>query len=254
MKRLILLFLISLSFANETLIKNLIGEYKFQTFKALLAPIINNDNIEENVKYLISNGLLDLNANKNEITPTFIFKTQAPLFDTKILYKTLKTIGYYSFYPTHIEKNNNLYKITLNIKTSEYINPINFIQTISQNGCQVVNIKKDENFTYFLNCEDRILNTILLSDEFKKEINAKGVYFISPNGFSKIEIKTSKFDNWYPYVVFYDKNLHIINIIDMDVSTNDLLLDIPEDCEYIKIADNFTKENFKRGIWIKGLQ
>jgi len=67
-------------------------------------------------------------------------------------------------------------------------------------------------------------------------------------------ITTSKLDNWYPYVVFFDKNLNILNIIAKENSQKTIYLDIPQECAYIKISDNYSKTNFKRGITIKGIK
>lgn len=254
MKKIVLIFIFILSFANEQIIKNLIGEYKFETFNGLLEPIIDEENVKTQITYLISNGLLKLKFNYiKTIHPTFVFKNPNPIFDTKILYKNLKKLGYYYFYPIKISKDEN-YSITLEMKSIQYINPVSLINLMEKNGCNLIDIKKEENFTYFFNCEDRYLTTYQLSEKLKKLIKANGVYFISPNGFNKIEIKTSKLDFWYPYIVFYDENLNIISITEMDVAVNSLLLDIPEECAYIKITDNFTKENFKRGILVKGIK
>ncbi|WP_024787137.1 MULTISPECIES: hypothetical protein [unclassified Lebetimonas] len=55
---------------------------------------------------------------------------------------------------------------------------------------------------YYIDCENAYLPAFPLTGEEKKLINAKGEYWVNPNGFKKIKIVTSKFDNWYPYIVF----------------------------------------------------
>ncbi len=253
-KLLILLISIFLYADNSAFIKNLIGKDKFQTYYELIKPILNENNITSTVKYLQDNGLIELFFDKpTTIHPTFIFKNNNPILETKILYKTLNYMGYYYFYPTHISKKET-YSITLEMKSTHYIDPLLFINTISQNGCNVVDISKSKNYTYKIDCENAYLNTIKVVDKNVKILNAKGIYFINPNGYKKIKISTSKFDKWYPYIVFFDKNLNILNIISKHIHQKNIILNIPSECKYIKISDTFTKENFKRGIQIKGIK
>jgi hypothetical protein len=240
---------------NSKLIKNLIGPERFNTYYELLKPVLNETSLEKTLKYLQNNGLLDIFFDKPRlIHPTFIFKNSNPIFNTVILYKTLDSLGYYYFYPVNIIKKQTTYKLTLEMKSTHFIDPLLFTNTISQYGCKILNIKKEKNYTYTLNCTDETLDTLKVINKKTKLLNAKGVYWINPNGYDKISVTSSKFDNWYPYVVFYDANLNILNIISDNNPQKSILLKVPAECRYIKITDNFSKENFKRGIYIKGIK
>ena len=255
MKKIFLILLSLFLYANNTnFIKNLIGKEKFHTYYELIKPILNEHDLKKTIKYLKDNGLLDIFFNSpRNIHPTFIFQNNNPILETKILYKTLNYMGYYYFYPIKINNSTN-YSITLEMKSTHYIDPLLFINTISQNGCKVTNIKKQKNYTYFINCENAYLNTLKVINKTTKLLNAKGIYWINPNGYRKIQISTSKYDNWYPYIVMFDKNLNILNIISKQNHQKRIILNIPIECKYIKISDTFTKENFKRGIYIKGIK
>jgi hypothetical protein len=140
------------------------------------------------------------------------------------------------------------------MKSTHFIDPLLFAKTMQQRGCEITSITKNQNYTYVLNCQNEKMDTLKVVKKTLKLLNAKGIYWINPNGFRKIKITTSKYDNWYPYIVFYDKNLNILNIIANQNSQKTIYLNIPVECKYIKITDNFSKENFKRGIYVKGIE
>jgi len=256
MKKIFLLILITLSVYanNSTFIKNLIGQQKYKNYYELLKPILNEKSIIKTLEYLQNNGLIDLFFDKpKNIHPTFIFKDNNPIFDTKTLYTTLQYMGYYYYYPIEISKANN-YKITIEMKSSHYIDPLLFSNLITKRGCEILNIKKTKDYTYIIDCKNQFLNATQTVDKKIKLLNAKGIYWINPNGFKKILISTSKLDNWYPHIVFFDTNLNILNIISKHNPQRFIYLKIPAECRYIKITDTFSKVNFKRGIYIKGIQ
>ena len=258
MKKLLsLLLILSFSFGDVfTTIKNIIGEEKYQTYKELIQSTFKDQNstLEEIITILEENGLIDLFFQSPQtITPTFIFKNNNPIFNTHTLYKTLDRLGYYYFYPKKVSTYGN-YSITIEMKSTHHIDPLSFVQEIRNYGCEVIDIKNRGDYIYTIDCENERVNAYRLKDKTKSLINAKGEYWIDTNNFSKISIKSSKLDSWYPYVVMYDKNLNIINLIAKRNIQKTLILNIPNECKYIKIRDNFTKENIKRGIFVKGLK
>jgi len=255
MKKILIILAFSLLLsANTQTIKNLIGEEKFNTYKELLKPVLNETSLIKTLQYLQNNGLLDIFFDTPKlIHPTFTFINNNPVFDTKTLYTILNSTGYYSFYPLKVTKNKT-YTITLEMKSTHYIDPLLFAKALESKGCKILNITKNENYHYIIDCENERLDALQITDKQIKLINAKGIYWINPNGFGEIVLHSSKFDKWYPYIVFFDKNLHILNIISKENSQNSIILNIPPECAYIEIKDTFSKQNFKRGIIIKGIK
>ncbi|WP_456478953.1 hypothetical protein [Nautilia sp.] len=256
MKKIFLVLLMSvLSFSDNTkLIENIIGKEKFSTYKELLEPVMRETSLIKTLQYLQNNGLLDIFFNKPKmIHPTFIFINNNPVFNTKTLYDTLNYLGYYYFYPVKIQ-NTDKYEITMEMKSAHYIDPVLFTKTVSQKGCKIISLIKRENYIYTLDCKNDHLDVLKIINKKTKLLNAKGIYWVASNGFRKALISSSKLDNWYPYIVFFDKNLNILNIISKENSTRSVYIDIPPECKYIKITDTFSKENFKRGIYIKGIK
>jgi len=254
MKKLIFFLLTISLWANTSFIKDLIGEEKFKTYYELIKPILGEKDLIKILEFLQNNGLLNIFFEKpKNIYPTFILKNANPILEAKILYQTLNQLGYYYFYPVKIINKQN-YTITLEINSKNFIDPLLFIKTIYQYGCKVINIQKKQNYTYIIDCENAKLNVPRIINKNIKYINAKGIYFFNTNDFKKVKITTSKYDNWYPYIALFDKNLNILNIIANEASQKSIIIDIPNECKYIKIKDNYSKKNIKRGIYIKGLK
>jgi hypothetical protein len=254
MKKLILFILVVNLFANSYVI-DLIGKKKFIKYKPLLSNLEKNLSLKETIKKLEDLGLINLFFEKPKVINTeFIFVNNNPILELKILYKSLNLMGYYYFYPSKSVLRENKYLVDIEMKTNHYLNPLIFINTIEDFGCKVKEIVKKDKYYFFLDCKKAMLPAISLSEKKTKYINVVGEYWIKANSFKKMEIITSKYDNWYPYIVFYDKNLNILNIIAYKKMVRDIIVNIPEETFYIKIKDNYSKINFKRGILIKGLK
>ena len=248
----ILLFGDSYQFA-----KNILGEKTFFNYKnVIVSSLDKNASLKDTLIFLENNGFINFYFKKiKTIHPTFIFTNNNSIFNTKTLYDSLRDMGYYDFYPVHIYKD-NIYKLTLEMNAQNYINPLDFLKNLQKRGCKLTNIKKiNKDFIYYINCSnEKIPYAISLSTNIQALHNINGIYWINPDNFKKIYISTSKFDFWHPYVVFYNKNLNILNIISTSNLERKIILNIPKNTKYIKISDTFTKENIKRGIFIKGLK
>ena len=255
-KFIILLIFVFLNANSYNLVKNIIGKETFETYKNLFhSSLDKNASLKTSITFLEDNGLLDLYFKKSKLlNPTFIFENNNALFNTKTLYDVLNSLGIINFYPVYIQKNNNFYKITLEMKSNHYIDPLNLINSFEKRGCKITNILKNKNFTYFISCKNENIPAFKLKNKITALHKIKGIYWITPGNFSKIYIKTSRYDFFYPYIVFYDKNLNILNIITSKNIKRTLILNIPPNTKYIKIKDFFTRENIKRGIFIKGIK
>jgi hypothetical protein len=259
MKQIILsIFFSSLLFSLnvDSKVRNLIGEDNYLTYNKLLKKIFTEDesNIENIIYKLRNNGLLDIFFKSPKIIQTqFIFKNGNPVFNTKVLYDSLTSIGYYYYYPISIEKFKK-YSINIEFQSEHFIEPMSIIKEMKDRGCYINDLTRNgEKFIYNFDCENIFIKEAnTLEEESKKYVYAKGVYWIKPNNFNKIRIYTNKLDFWHPYIVFYDKSLNIIKIRENEDLRRVLISKIPEDCEYIKIMDSFNKENIKRGIIVKG--
>jgi len=257
MKKLIFfLFTISLFASNQTTIKNIIGSYKYNKYKNLINQTIKpNASLEEILTALKENGLIDLFFKSPRVFQTnFKFIHPNPKLDNMILINTIKNIGYLYFYPSKIDNNSNIYKISIEMKSDHFIDPLAFTQEIQKYKCKVRNIIKRSTYTYTIDCSNADLQAYKITPSLENLSNRVGEYWLDTNGFKKVLIKSAKNDNFHPYVVFYDRNLNILNIISSNSVKKQLTLNVPGMCKYIKIKDNFSRANIKRGIFVKGIQ
>ncbi len=260
MKKLFLLFLLVINlFAinNTSKIETIMGEENYQKYQKLIDKIFPNNeyNIIEIVKKLKNNGLIDLFFNKAKIIDTkFEFKNGNPILEQKILNNSLTNLGYYYFYPIEISKENSTYNVTLEMKSEHFIDPVSLINELTSRGCKILDISRNEDiFSYKIDCSNGFIKEIKdLTNKNQSFVNPNGEYWIKSNNFSKLTIKTSRLDSWHPSVWFYDKDMNLIDVFRKNTIMNFTVLQIPPACEYIKITDIYSPENFKRGIIIKG--
>jgi hypothetical protein len=257
MKKIIFFLIIVSSLFAKFNIKNIVGDKIYSEYKGLIQTIqneTNSSNLAQTITLLKENGLIQLFFDKPKVIhPTFVFINNNPEFNTKTLYATLKNLGYYYFFPSNIEKDTN-YSITIEMLSTHHIDPVNFINQISTYGCNVINLENKGDFVYTIDCKNEYLPVPKITADTKAYLNVKGEYWFDTNGFKTVLVSTSKFDKWHPYIAFYDKNLNLITVFTSQNIQRKVKLNLTNDTKYIKIRDNFTKENIKRGIFIKGIQ
>jgi len=261
MKKLFLsLFIIINLFAinDKSKIENLM-QNNYQKYYKLIDKLFPKESysIDEIVKILINNGLIDLFfKDVKTIQTKFIFLNSNPVLEYKILNNSLRSLGYYYFYPVQFSNIDNLYSITLEMKTEHFIDPETFIEEITSRGCKIIDISRDNNkFIYKVDCANGFIKEAkLLTSKTQRFVNADGVYWIKNDDFVNIIIKTSRLDSWHPSVWFYDDRMNLIDVFRKNEIERNLELSIPQGSYYIKIIDMYSGENFKRGIIVKGLK
>ncbi|NQY95396.1 MAG: hypothetical protein HRT43_14615, partial [Campylobacteraceae bacterium] len=75
-------------------------------------------------------------------------------------------------------------------------------------------------------------------------------YFIKISEAKTLKILSRKLNNWYPYIVFYDKHLTVLRVVKKDRMFRGLSMKIPESTRYMKVTDLYTLVNIKRGLSI----
>ena len=261
MKKIVLFLLLTVSlfsFENQK-IENLMGESEFKTYNKLLDKIFVDKNMDilTILSTLKNNGLLDLFFNKPRIIHTkFIFSSRNDIIKMKVLNDSLKSLGYYYFYPSDTQKTDDEFIVNIEFKSEHYIDPVVMIKEMDSRGCMIKDVDRDNDmFVYKFDCSNAFIKeAVTLTNKNKRYINIKGDYWIKPADFEKIYIRTRKVDYWHPSVWFYDDKLNLINDVKINRKTDRLTLEIPAGCDYIKITDIYSGENFKRGIIIKGLK
>ena len=200
------------------------------------------------VETLKENGLLNLFFK----TPREIqlnFKTSgSPLFFVKLMGDALRNIGYYRYVTT--ASNLNSSEFTWSIKlTSEYATDPLVLQTeLNKSGSNIINIDRTSatEWTYVVDMGSSFLNLVEL--ENKQEIKLKRslyAHWLNVAKIKKLKIVSSRRNNWYPYIAYYDSSLHLLKVIKEDERYSSMKLEIPKQAKYIKISDLYSLKNVK---------
>jgi len=203
------------------------------------------------VETLKENGLLNLFFK----TPREIqlnFKTSgAPLFFVKLMGDALRNIGYYRYVTTASALDSS--EFTWSIKlTSEYATDPLVLQTeLNKSGSNIIDIQRSSatEWTYIVDMGSSFLNLVEL--ENKQEIKLKRslyAHWLNVAKIQKLKIVSSRRNNWYPYIAYYDSSLHLLKVIKEDEKYRTLKLEIPKQAKYIKISDLYSLKNVKDSL------
>ena len=207
------------------------------------------------VQTLKDNGLLHLFF-KTPQTINMSFSTQgSPLFFVKLLEDTLRSLGYYRYITqeAQLDGSNFLWSIEL---SSEYaIDPMLLKKELANRGCVITDISSQNptSWSYTIDMASAHLNATKItansSNKLERTIYEKWLDVSDVRG---IVIDSNAGNTWYPYIVVYDKDLHILNVNKIDKKTSNITQSIPSNGVYVKISDLYTLKNIKNGIEIEG--
>ncbi|WP_321313621.1 hypothetical protein [Halarcobacter sp.] len=264
-KKLSLLF-ISVIVLNASVlddkIQNIIGYKEFNENKSLIDYLFQNNSAfysDGSVNYITvmeklkENGLLKVGLDRPEdISITFKISND-PIKSMKIISDSLTALGYYHYFTKElIYEDARSIRWTINLKTEAAIDPLMLSKELAKNNCKFVDIKQEGfvKWMYEIDTSNSILSnayTITNNERvnFRKPLSP---YFIKVENAKIINIISKYGNHWFPQVVFYDKHLDILAIVKADEKKDSLLLEIPEETNYIKIDDIYTLANIKRGL------
>jgi hypothetical protein len=66
-----------------------------------------------------------------------------------------------------------------------------------------------------------------------------------------ITIKSSSRNDWYPYVAFYDKSLHLLGLVKKDAIQTQIALEVPKYAKYMKVSDMYSLKNIKDDLFVE---
>ena len=265
-----LLLLVASLQAEQTLSKGsikervhaLVEKEDLKTHKNLIALIFKNKNKFlrngriDSVKIaaaLKENGLLDLFFGK----PTKIyldFKTggNALLF-TKLINDALSSLGIYRYLNLRASSSEGSFERSLMINSEYAPDPVIFSKALEKIGCKITNInrKNKSHWTYEIDISNAKLDVASMNGSEKITLRqSRNDYWLRLNNIKKIRLQSLQGNNWYPYVVFYDKELHLLKIFKKDERTKKITFALPKDTVYIKISDIYQLANLRKGLKI----
>ena len=238
-------------------VKTFLSEESFnknkEYIKIIFSPesdyyVKNRVDVVKIAKTLKENGLLNLFFDKPQEL-RLSFKTSGyPLFFVKIMGDTLRNIGYYRYVTTESNLDISEFRWDISLNSEYATDPHILQQELEKSGCLITDIKRvSKNYwSYSIDINNGFLNVKALEDSVEMSLKRSlYAHWLNVSNVKNINIKSSLKNKWYPHIVFYDKELHILKVIKEDTKTSSFYVEVPKSAKYIKITDMYTLKNIK---------
>jgi hypothetical protein len=203
------------------------------------------------LKTLKDNGLLGLSFKEPQELELIFITEQNPIVFMRVVSESLNSMGYNLFLTKKISKSIDEFVWHISLSTQNVPNPLLLNDNLKMHGCEVLDVVKDGNvWSYIVDSENAKIDTIKV-ESGKKTILKKpfAPYFLElSDDIKTIILEANPSDYWYPKIHFYDENLYLLHVVDLNKREAAIKLKIPKNSVYVKIDDKFTLENIKRGL------
>jgi len=264
-KKLFLILILSFSFlgaqALQDKIQSFVGVSKYETQKNLIQVLFaqTNNFVKPNgdvdsvkvISTLKKNGLLQLLYDK-PIQLRLAFRTHSdPLIFLKIVNESLEAMGYNYFLTNNALRDSAGFVWEIYLQTEHIVDPEAFANALAARGCTITNIVKNEDHYWFYDIDSS--NAYLGAKKIDSGVTTPlgkplKPYWIDVKNMREVTITVHAGDRWFPDVVFFDENLHLLSDVKSEESTRTLKLKVPSNAAYLKIGDAFMLENIKHGL------
>ena len=206
------------------------------------------------IQTLKDNGLLDLFFKKPQEMHLTFQSSGYPLFFVKIMSDTLQSMGYYRFITDRSKQDESGFFWTIRL-TGEYaIDPVLLKKALQKRGCDIVDIDRHTQTDWSYHID--IKNAYLMLEElqpYSERVLKKSLYehWLNVKSSKSLVLWSLKGNSWYPYVSFYDSELHLLKVYKRDKRTFKITLELPEETAYVKIADLYSLKNIKQGLRVQ---
>lgn len=197
---------------------------------------------------LKENGLLNLFFDKPQELRLSFKTSGSPLFFVKIMGDTLRNIGYYRYVTTESNLDSSGFTWTISLNAEYATDPLILQEELLNSGCSIIDIsrKSKTDWEYSIDMSMGSLNIAMLENKQKYELKRSlYAHWLNVSKIQNLKIKSSFRDHWYPKITYYDKQLHLLKVIENDKRTRNLFLVMPKNAKYIKISDMYTLKNVK---------
>jgi len=202
-------------------------------------------------KTLKENGLLNLFFNEPK-TFTLHFKTSgSPVFFVKIMGDTLRSMGYFRYMTVDSTLDASEFVWSIALRSEYATDPLILQKQLQKSGATIIDIEKENEleWSYTIDITHAALNVEELEPNEKLKLrHSLYAQWLNVSKIRTLKIKSSSRNRWYPYVAFYDPSLHLIKLVKENKITKEILLNVPKNAKYMKIADLYTLKNVRDSL------
>lgn len=247
----------------DDVVENLIGKESYLTnqnfIKRIFAKKENFYLKDDHLNYfkiaqvLKENGLMHLGFQEPiEVFINFKAKTRA-IFLTRAINNILSSVGYSYFTISKAKYIGGEIDLTFSLVTERGVDPVIVLAELKKRGILVKKVvrRNRENWLYELEIiNNSIINAVALKNNERLELkNISGEYWLSVNKSGILSImKRNTRIGWSPRIVFYDKDLQVLEILtqrDFAASTD---VNVGEKTSFIMVTDLNNPSRLKSGI------
>ncbi len=243
-------------------VMQLLGVQEYKTNQKFIQRLFNNqgyflDDAGQPDLYKISNtlkqnGLLKLTFKQPMELEVSFSISENPATFTSVLYHILNEMGYYYFLLKESLLEEQKFKFILSMNTEYAIDPTLLQEKLYNYGYRVQSIERSSihqwNYTITNSTFQYPKATKLTANETNHKANLKGEYWYQIEQGSRLEVKSSNGILWYPKLIFFDKNLNILEIISSQKSSQTIQKEIPKGAMFVKITDTYLPITTKNGL------
>jgi len=205
---------------------------------------------------LKNNGLLKLSFSEPRHLTLAFHANGSPLFFVKLMSDTLRSIGYYRYLTEYSKSNNSefIWQIGLD---SEYITDSSVLRReLLKRGCDITDVvrKDDVSWVYTIDMHEAHLDVmnIVAEDELLLK-RALTPHWLNVSTVQRLKLTSLGGNSWYPYITFFDAKLHLLRVYKRDSKTWQIKIKMPDDTQYVKVADLYNLKNIKDGLKVEAL-
>jgi hypothetical protein len=265
---LLLCFFSSLAFSQTELqdkIESLIGKSNYEKNQNFIDIIFNDEStfyvndrldIVSVMQTLKDNGLLKLFFKQPQHLKLTFHTNGSALFFVTIMGDTLRSIGYYRYLTEYSKSDNSSFVWQIGL-TSEYLTDTTVLRReLLKRGCDIIDIEResDTSWNYTIDMSSAHLDVKqIYTDEkilLKRALTAQ---WIDISKINKAKFTSLGSNRWYPYLSFFDDQLHLLKVYKRDKKTWQIRINIPQNATYVKVSDLYNLKNIKDGLEVEAL-
>lgn len=243
---------------------NILGDNSYTRNKIFINKIFSNQtnfykngslDIYKVIHTLQSNGLLKLKFDSPmEFNIVFTAET-SPIFLLRSINKSLASMGYSYWTTNEASYQENVAKLRISLMTEHIVDPIALLNELQKSGFVSISVSRDSDnqWTYELLLMDSKIpdsrfiskgNSLLITE-------VVGEYWLElGSSEGRLEIATRNNRSFNPSIVFFDKDLNILEVQNLSRRSN-VNINVVKNTKFIKIKDSVSPVNINSGINVR---
>lgn len=261
----ILALFLNFGYANtlHSELSNILGQNSYLSKKKFLKIIFKEEqkfyvgdevDIHKVLIALKENNLLHLDfKTTKDLYLSFATQQNNPLIFIKMLQNSLNALGYSTPSTQKMMKDSSGFLWKVILKTSAAVDPVLLARELKKQHCYITQIKRYSKSNWRYNIDIRDIDIVPQEITLNKKTALKkphNPYWIDVEKARTMVLGSAKANSWHPYVVFYDRDLKVLDTITKERKSYNEKFSIPRNAKYVKISDIYTLENLRRGLSI----